>query len=241
MALLLDSALPEDIQAVIPTGVCAGVTTNPSIMAKLPKGASYQVQVENIARQIRELDPGKKDRIGLHEISDLHLSVEVIDPFGESAYTQARLLNDVLMKYKIANRYIKIPITFENLSVIKRLQQYGIKVNATAAMTAWQAKLAFEAGAAVVSFFYNRMIDGYASAGIANGRDRAMNEIGEASHYGVPIICGSIRKIDDVDECLRMGAKYVTIPRRIFEEMTKHPKTDEAIANFTKDIQEWLK
>jgi transaldolase len=54
------------------------------------------------------------------------------------------------------------------------------------------------------------------------------------------VICGSIREPMDVYKCWTAGADIVTAPLKVIQQMTKHPKTDEAIAQFQGDIEKWL-
>lgn len=244
--LYVDSANIEEIRRALATGAVSGVTTNPSLMAKEAKG-DYLKKLEEIAVELSFL---------VWRDSVEHLSVEVttLDP-GKMA-DQAFELNERLssrLASTFVQLFVKIPIGFEYLRVMNEVNKFGF-VNATAAMTARQALLAERAGAAVVSFFYNRMIDGGDENGRGEGpgyaRRRALDEIAKFARLReitendekepcCEIICGSIRRPEDVLECWEAGADIVTAPLRVVEKMVEHPKTTEAIERFQKDIEQW--
>jgi transaldolase len=140
---------------------------------------------------------------------------------------------------------VKVPFLWENLPIIGQLNRHGIKVNATAIMTPEQAFMAEKAGAYIVSFFYRRMCDHIAKDMVSHDKEPATEyAAGDVKYYadsaGCRIICGSIRKPEDILMCWSAGADYVTAPLKVIKEMTRHPKTDEAIELFEKDIANWL-
>lgn len=233
MRLLLDSADIKDVRRFFPGNVLAGVTTNPSLIAKQGK----RDYLELLAEIYEELDTGSDPQ---------HFSVEVttLDPLA--MVEQAEQLSARLGK-KV---HVKVPVMPETLSVIEMLAARDIKVNATACATALQAKLATDAGADIVSFFYNRMIDHNFDniVGVQTERDRRIEArrraLLEVSNYVVgcgeaTVICGSIRLPQDVWECWEAGAYLVTAPAKVIDDALRHPKTVEAINQFQKDIDAW--
>jgi transaldolase len=229
-SLFLDTANLEEITQMVKTHAIAGVTTNPSLMAKEQKG-DYVKKLSEICLALEEA-PGLK-----------HLSVEVTTSDPSLMVSQAGSLIESLKDFEI-DLYVKIPVMLETLPVISALTDMNIQVNATACMTAMQAKLAEDAGAPIVSFFYNRMIDGFRS-----GKDEIHSRIAAAREIvkfvelrqHAEIICGSIRKPEDVLECWSAGAEIVTASTKVIKGMISHPKTDEAIKQFQEDIDAWLK
>lgn len=217
--LFLDSANLDEIKQMVKTEAIQGVTTNPSLMAKEAKGG-YVQRLNEICNVLADTD------------RRLHLSVEVITSDPEKMQEQAMLLRDSLPT--TVDLHVKIPVLFDTLPVITRLSNSRVKVNATACMTALQAKLAEDAGAEIVSFFYNRMLDGAVDA------DTEIQKYCEIRRNS-QIICGSIRKPDDVRRCWRAGAEIVTASVKVIREMIAHPKTDEAVAQFQRDIDAWLR
>ena len=48
---------------------------------------------------------------------------------------------------------------------------------------------------------------------------------------------GSEMCIRDRTECAKMGADIATVPYNVFEQMMKHPLTDQGIAKFQADYK----
>ena len=219
--LFLDTANLEDIRTMVRTEAIQGVTTNPSLMAKEAKGG-YTQRLAEICDVIRET--GRR----------MHLSVEVITSDPSKMVEQALMLRDTLAEDRV-DLHVKIPIMLETLPVITELSNKKVKVNATACMTALQAKLAHDAGAPIISFFYNRMNDGGLDA------DKEIHTFATELNRNSRIICGSIRHAEDVRKCWRDGSDIVTAGVKVIKEMITHPKTDEAIKQFQQDIDKWLR
>jgi len=238
MKLYLDSADLDEITRVAKTNAISGVTTNPSLVSKTRKG-NYFERLNDIAEILSGACNKRK-----------HLSVEVITLDPHEMVDQAIDIWSNLKTFNNLDVHVKIPLTLDTLGTITTLEtKYNIRVNATACMVSSQAKLAMDAGASVVSFFYNRMKDGGNAAPFdeikefSDSRDVAL----DADWYsynknGNPaIICGSIRRPSDVYECWNAGADAVTASMKIIELLSKHPQTDKAIKGFQNDIEEWLK
>jgi transaldolase len=247
MRLLLDSANISDIRELSRTSVIAGVTTNPSLIAKEANdGRPYSEVLKEIWGIIAS---------GAEDPPHFSFEVTTLDPHG--MYLQAtelryKILNDVGRRTPY---HIKIPVSPETMWVITALSKAGFPVNATACMTALQAKLASDAGASIVSFFYARMkdyikkIEGYRSDQKALDTEAAEDARAEISLYrswcdqgraSAKIIAGSIRTPHDVMDCWTAGAHYVTTSKKVISECLEHPKTRESIEGFQRDIDAWL-
>lgn len=227
MKLLLDTANLDDIKKFSKTTLISGVTTNPSLMAKESKG-NYVDKLRRIRDGILEARKGG---------SGMHLSVEVttLDPNG--MIDEACQLEEVLGRKGSesgVDLHIKIPVMPQTMRVLGELRQKSVKTNATACMTAMQAKLACDAGADIVSFFYNRIIDGNEDA------SNVLNNFHALRPHHVKVICGSIRKPDDIQKCWFSGADFVTASPAIIELALMHPQTTIAINKFQEDIEKWL-
>jgi transaldolase len=122
------------------------------------------------------------------------------------------------------------------LKVVKRLHEEGIRTNVTAMVTFNQLYLAAIAGATYVSLFFNRARD----AGV--DPVRTIEKIVPLLERGseARLICGSIRKPEDVEEILCAGAHIVTIPSKILAQMPYHPKTEETIEEFDQAWKEFV-
>lgn len=223
--LYLDSANLGEIGMMISSDAISGVTTNPSLISKEAKGG-YDDRLHEICNVIRMSRKGR-----------VHLSVEVTTLDPTQMISQALHLSNLLKKHSDSvDPHVKIPVMLGTLPVISRLANSGVRVNATACMTALQAKMAEDAGASVVSFFFNRMKDG--------GIDAAHEFEKYARHLrrSAEVICGSIRSKDDIYFCWQSFGRNiaVTAPLKIIRDAISHPKTDEAILQFQRDIEEWL-
>ena len=222
MKIFVDSANLLEIEEALERGFPAGITTNPSILSKEEKG-DYRAHIKKI--------------IGLVEKHgyDIPLSVEVFTTNPAEMIQQAEEFVKHFGSYR--NLYIKIPIGWDELAVIRELRRRGIKINCTCCMSFNQAVMAARAGANFVSLFYGRIRDiGYDAASIV----RATHQVFREWNVPAEIIVGSIRHIHDVNEALMAGADIVTVPPKFFKQMTQHPKTDEAVNQFVTDFQRWL-
>lgn len=247
---LLDSANLDDVKRFAKNTAVAGVTTNPSLVSKEKKRdyLSLLCEIADVLNSSVYTHPQKTTE-------KKHLSVEVTTLDPVEMIRQAELFSTMLLARRMyIDVHIKIPVMSQTLEVLSVLRnEKYVKTNATACMTALQAKMAADAGANVVSFFYNRMIDGNTPKGSASAQERekaretALLEIQSYSwRHGnpVPYICGSVRTVDDVEElCADQSpdkTNFVTVSAKILDEMIVHPKTTEAIEAFDKDIKTWL-
>ncbi|WP_047150753.1 fructose-6-phosphate aldolase [Aneurinibacillus tyrosinisolvens] len=208
MKFFIDTANVEEIRAVNEWGVLAGVTTNPSLVAK--EGRDF---VETLKEII--------------DIVDGPISAEVISLEAEGMIEEGERLASLSK-----NIVIKLPMTVEGLKAVKYFAKKKIKTNVTLVFSATQALLAARAGATYVSPFLGRLDD------IAqNGLDLISDivEIFNMHNIDTEIICASVRHPLHVVDCARMGADIATIPHKIFEQMVKHPLTDSGIERFLAD------
>jgi transaldolase len=206
MKFFLDTADINEIKTGISWGIVDGVTTNPSLYAKV--GGSY----EELLKEICALTPGP-------------VSAEVISDDTEG------MLREGLAFAKIAsNIVVKIPMTTDGLAAISRLKAEGIKTNCTLIFTANQGLLAAKAGASLISPFVGRLDD------ISEDGMTVIRELAEIfSHYEdldhCEILAASIRHPRHVTESALVGAHVATMPLKVLEQMAKHPLTDKGIAD----------
>ena len=108
------------------------------------------------------------------------------------------------------NMVVKIPTTIEGLKAAR-------------------------AGATYVSPFLGRL-DDISQNGLDLIAD--IREIFDAAgDIDTQIICASVRNPIHVTECAKMGADIATVPYNVFEQMMKHPLTDQGIAKFQADYK----
>jgi transaldolase len=209
LKIFIDTANLEEIQTAFDLGVIAGVTTNPSLVAK--EGKDFFVML--------------KDLIAI--VGDLPVSAEVISLKSEEMVAQGKKLAAIG-----PGIVVKLPMCEEGLKATKQLTALGIKTNVTLIFSSTQALLAARAGATYVSPFIGRLDD------INQVGMNLIHEISEIFKiHGIEseIIAASIRHSAHVIESALAGSDIATCPLKIIQAMIKHPLTDAGIAKFTAD------
>ncbi|MCD2346916.1 fructose-6-phosphate aldolase [Clostridium guangxiense] len=208
MKFFIDTANIDEIREANELGVIAGVTTNPSLIAR--EGRDFKEVIKEIT-----------------EIVDGPISAEVIGTKHEDMIKQARELVKI---HK--NIVIKIPMTIEGLKAVNILSKEGIKTNVTLIFSSTQALLAARSGASYVSPFVGRL-DDIGSTGMS-----LIEEVAQIfKNYGIKteIIVASVRNPIHVIDAAKAGADIATIPYKVIVQMTKHPLTDKGIEAFLND------
>ena len=212
MKFFIDTANVDEIRAANDMGVIAGVTTNPSLIAK--EGRDYAETLAQIA-----------------SIVDGPISGEVKATTTDAAgmIEEGRAIYALDPKHMV----VKIPMTAEGLKAIKVLSAEGIPTSCTLIFSANQALLAARAGAAYVSPFLGRL-DDISQPGI----DLIQTISAIFNNYPdlhCEIIAASVRNPIHVTDCALAGADIATVPYKVIEQMTKHPLTDAGIEKFKAD------
>ena len=208
MLFFLDTANIDEIREANSWGVIAGVTTNPSLIAR--EGRDFKEVVGEIC-----------------SIVDGPISAEVISMDAEGMIREAE---DISTWHP--NIVIKVPMIPEGLKATKVLSAKGIKTNLTLIFSASQALLAARAGATYVSPFIGRL-DDISTEGMDLIRDIA--EIFVVHDIKSQIIAASIRHPMHVIEAARFGAHIATVPFKVLQQLCKHPLTDQGIERFLAD------
>ncbi|MBC1553979.1 fructose-6-phosphate aldolase [Listeria booriae] len=208
MKFFIDTANVEEIRKANRMGFIAGVTTNPSLIAK--EGRDFNQVIQEIT-----------------SIVDGPISGEVVSLEAEKMIEEGREIAKIH-----PNMVVKIPMTGEGMAAVAVLNKEGIKTNVTLVFSAAQALLAARAGATYVSPFLGRL-DDIGSDGLILIRDIA--EIFKIHGIETEIISASVRHPIHVIECARAGADIATVPYKVFEQMLKHPLTDSGIEKFLAD------
>ena len=211
MQLFLDTANLDEIKEAASWGVVAGVTTNPSLVAKEKK------DFKALVKEIASIVPGP-------------ISAEVLSDSAEDMIPEARELSKIA-----SNIVVKIPMTKEGLKAVKVLSKEGIKTNVTLVFSASQGLMAAVAGATYISPFVGRLDD------ISNeGMDVVEDLVVILANYSLPtqVIVASVRHPMHVIEAARLSAHIATVPFKVLEQMLHHPLTDLGIKKFKDD---WAK
>mgnify|MGYP003321412469 FL=1 len=210
MKLFLDTAIIEDIDLRLGSGVISGVTTNPTLIKKSGKDPD-----DIYADLIQDL--GVKD-----------LSIEVNGQFAD------QLIENGVKYAKLWENEatIKLPCTPEGIKACKMLSYMGIRTNMTLVFSVSQAILCALAGATYVSPFVGRLDD--------NGHDgigliREIAKVFCHNRTDTKILAASIRDAATVGKAFQAGAHICTIPPKVFDDMYKHVLTDKGLFQFCID------
>lgn len=208
MKFFIDTANVEEIRLANDMGIVAGVTTNPSLVAK--EGRDFVQVLKEIL-----------------QIVDGPVSAEVIS-------LDAKGMVEEGMKFAELhpNITVKVPMTAEGLKAVKEFAAKGVKTNVTLIFSANQALLAARAGATFVSPFVGRL-DDISQEGIDLIRDIA--DIFNIHDIKTEIISASIRHPMHVTQSALAGAHIATCPYSVIERLIKHPLTDQGIERFLAD------
>ena len=213
MKFFLDTADLDEIREAASWGVVAGVTTNPSLYAKIGgKLADFENHIARIC-----------------EIVDGPVSAET------TAMTRDQIVADGRRLAAIApNVVVKIPVMAEGLAATKQLASEGIAVNMTLVFSAPQAIMAARAGARYISPFVGRFDD------IAEDGLNQLNEIVSCVNnydfgHEVEIIAASVRSPHHVTQAALMGADIATVPFGALKKCIEHPLTDRGLERFLAD------
>ncbi|MFP4044152.1 MAG: fructose-6-phosphate aldolase [Rhodosalinus sp.] len=208
MKFFVDTADIAAIRELHELGVVDGVTTNPSLIMKS-------------GRDIREVTAE------ICALVDGPVSAETVAPDADGMVAEGRELA------KIAdNIAIKVPLTWEGLKACKTLSDEGRMVNVTLCFSAAQALLAAKAGASFISPFIGRL-DDINLDGLQLIAD--IREIYDAHGYETEVLAASIRSVNHMTECARIGADVATAPPAVIKAMAAHPLTDKGLAAFLAD------
>ncbi len=209
MKLFLDTAEIEEIRTIESWGVLDGVTTNPTLFAKI-KGMTY----DEVLQQICGITSGP-------------VSAEVVAEDVEGMLKEGRHFA------KLAdNIVVKVPMSETGLQAIARFKAEGIKTNCTLIFSANQGLLAAKAGASLLSPFVGRL-DDINEEGMTVIQE--LSEIIRFFEYDSEVLTASVRHPRHVTEAALAGSHIATLPFKVFQQMVAHPLTDKGIIQFRKD------
>ncbi|MBK5514562.1 fructose-6-phosphate aldolase [Bacillus sp. TH11] len=218
MKFFIDTANLEDIKKAYKLGVLAGVTTNPSLVAK--EGIKFEDRIAEICQAVPNVES-----VSAEVTPDVVAAEEMI--------SQAEELIKINGGDK--NITIKLPMTLAGLEACRYLTEKGVKTNVTLIFSANQALLAARAGATYVSPFLGRL-DDISEDGVLLVAKIA--ELFDVHQLDTQIIAASVRHPDHVTRVAMAGAHIATIPYKVIEQLAMHPLTDQGIEKFAAD---WAK
>jgi transaldolase len=204
----IDTADVGEIRKAIDLGLCDGVTTNPSLVAKTGRPFA------DVLKEIVEL---------VHGPVSAEVTAVDFDGMMKEAKVYAKFAPNVV---------VKVPLVLEGLKAVKALTDEGIRTNVTLCFSASQALLAAKAGATYVSPFVGRL-DDVSEDGMALVAQ--ILEIYRNYDFATQVLVASVRNPLHVVQAARMGADVATIPFSVLAQLAKHPLTDMGLARFLSD------
>ena len=216
MKFFVDTADLAQIKEANDLGILDGVTTNPSLMAKV--GIKGEAAVTNHYKTIAELVDGD-------------VSAEVISTEFDKIVEEGKKLHAIH-----PNIVVKVPMIKDGIKALKWFSDNGIRTNCTLCFSAGQAILAAKAGATYVSPFIGR-IDDSSWDGVELIAQIA--EIYSIQGFETEILAASIRSPLHIVKCAEAGANVVTSPLESIMGLLKHPLTDIGLAKFQEDAKAW--
>jgi transaldolase len=219
LKFFLDTADLTEIEEAASWGALAGVTTNPSLYARV--GGTLADFPEHIKR--------------ICALVDGPVSAEAVGTTRDSIVREGRELAALA-----PNVVVKIPTTVEGLAATRVLANEGIRVNMTLCFSVPQAILAARSGARYVSPFVGRFDDisedgieqlSYIVSALDNYDFSDSGVAGE----GVEVIAASIRSAQHVTQAALLGADIATVPFAVLKKCVEHPLTTNGLAAFEKD------
>ncbi len=208
MKFFIDTADVNEIREADSLGILDGVTTNPTLISRT--GRPFKETIEEICSIVKG-----------------PVSAEVVSVDTDGIIKEGRELA------KIAdNIVVKVPLIKDGLKAVKALSSEGIKVNVTLCFSSNQALLAAKAGGTYISPFVGRLDDkGHTGMEVIDEIRTIYDNYG----FETQIIVASIRNPLHVRDAALMGADIATIPFAVFNNIVKHPLTDEGLKNFLAD------
>ncbi len=215
MKFFIDTADLDEIRQAQELGILDGVTTNPSLMAKVG---------------ITGKDAIFKHYKAICDIVDGDISAEVISTDFESIIREGEELAEI-----DENIVVKVPMIKDGVRALKYFSEKGISTNCTLVFSAGQAMLAAKAGATYVSPFLGRLDD------ISTDGLQLIEEIvtiyENYVEFETEILAASIRHPMHIIECAKMGADVVTCPLKPILQLLNHPLTDSGLKKFLEDAE----
>lgn len=219
MKFFLDTADLNEIEEAASWGALAGVTTNPSLYARI--GGRLDDFQSHIGR--------------ICTLVDGPVSAETVGTTRDEIIREGRELAAIA-----SNVVVKVPTMVEGLAATRTLADEGIRVNMTLCFTVPQAILAARSGARYISPFVGRFDD------IAeDGLDQLSDVVTAIGNYDfsdtgvageqVEIIAASLRSANHVTQVALMGADIATVPFGVLKKCVEHPLTDRGLAAFMAD------
>jgi len=208
MKFFVDTADVAAIAELNELGMVDGVTTNPSLILKSGRN------ILEVTKEICGIVAGP-------------VSAEVVAQDADDMIAEGRKLAEIA-----PNITVKVPLTWAGLKACKVLSDEGFMVNVTLCFSPNQALIAAKAGATFISPFIGRLDDIN-----IDGLDLIADIRHIYDNYGfeTQILAASIRTVNHITECAKIGADVITAPPAVIKALASHPLTEKGLDQFNKD------
>ncbi len=203
MSLFLDSADAEDARQAHKLGFVAGITTNPTLIARTGRPA-----LEVIA-ELCTIIPGPV----FYQLSGPHFAAMLAEVEQAKAISPAQVI-------------MKVPCTLEGLRLVHHFRD-RVLCAVTALFTPAQAYLAAEAGARYIIPYVNR-----STRLLGDGPALVHQMVEVLAHRKVEVLAASLKSPEEAVAALQAGAQHVTLPLPVILQMAESPYTAQALAEF---------
>lgn len=209
MKIFIDTANLDEIREVHGWGVLAGVTTNPSLIAR--EGGDFISTIHQIC-----------------ELVDGPVSAEVVAQDVDGMVREGRLLAKVHPCV-----VVKVPLTAAGIGACRRLSDEGIRINVTLCFQPAQALFSALAGATYISPFVGRVDD------VTWDGTELIRQIvaiyANDPDIETQVLAASIRHPLHFVGAAIAGAHVATVPFKVLKQMMGHPLTDKGNEMFLAD------
>lgn len=210
MELIVDSAELSVVKELDELLTVAGVTTNPTFIARTGKSPD-----QVIADLVGYLRPDQK------------FFVQVVSTTCAGMLEEARAIN--LLRSK--ETYAKIPVTRDGLRAIKAAKKEGLNVLATGIHSAMQGFLAAQNGADYLAPYANRMCN----YGDGIGQVIDLIQMLAVNGMDTKVMAASFKNVDQMRELIAAGIQAITVAPEVIDLAIDHPGTAAAVDAFSQN------
>lgn len=214
MKFFIDTADINEIREANARGWVDGVTTNPTLVAKM--GRKHEDLIAEICKEVRG-----------------PVSAEVLSLQADKMFAEGRELAKIS-----DNVVVKVPMCEEGLVAVRRFAAEGIKTNVTLIFSPLQALLVGKAGGTMVSPFVGRL-DDISTDGMQ--LIEQIRQIYDNYNFDTEILVASVRHPIHILQSALVGADIMTCPLKVMKQMGNHPLTEAGIQTFLKDAEKFVK
>jgi len=216
MKLFIDSAQREFLEPLLKTGLFAGVTTNPTLLARAG------VKLKELPELVSWMRATGAETVFVQAWG------VTVDDYLTCAAALVDTCGDVV---------VKVPATPAGVEAVRSLETGGVRTLLTAVYNHVQVVPAIIAGATYLAPYLGRMND----AGLDGVAEIAqMQTVIDEAHATARILVASIRTPDQLAELATCGVQDFTIAPKLWQELLSDPLTDAAVGVFEADARELM-